>query len=373
MANYQFADRPVPVANHLSDFHSIIRRSALIFLAAAALTSIWAESLLSDWARYQVPGGALSIYGPYDWIEMRFTTIALIASVVTIPFLSLDLRSFARPGLSPTERRWLDSFLLLSGLVIPLTLYWAWYELIPYFIYVGLEIDTIAGVSAHYDAAELFALASGLSWILILIFLTTLFLALSRLFGMVASGQSRFRNRTLAICAGTLILTLPATFEGVRILTAVFAAFFADLLSRTTPAGPLGPRISRLSTVVDRDNLPQRAVLLDCSCEGACPSMRDDWIRSAVAKSSATALCLSQDEQRELIDMARLTGLTRLTVTGCDGSPIPRQVKTTLDEYGVKIDGLGWLDNPASESETWRRQSIQMHTSQYQTNESPRD
>ncbi len=365
MATDTFVDRPVPVANHLEELHKVIRRSALAFLAIAALTLIWIDSIISDWALLQSPAGALSIYGPYDWVEMRITAVFIIAATLTLPILSLDMRYFAHPGLSPAERRWLTSYLVLSAIAVPLTLYWVWFEMIPYFVYLGVELDSISGVSTHYDAAELFSLASGLSWILILLFLSTFFLSLSRLFGLVEDGHSRFRNRTLAICAGTLILTLPDTFEGVRVLIALSVVLVAESVSRSTPTGPLGPRLNRISEVYDRDGGIQRVMVLDCSCEGACPRMNRAWIHSGVAVAEASTLCLEPTEQEHLLEMARNTQLTRLTITGCDGSPVPSHLRSSLQSAGVNIDGLGWLDTPHSESDAWRRQSIQMHSSQF--------
>ena len=41
-----------------------------------------------DWALSQSPSGALSVYGPYDWIEMRFMAVIIIASVFSLPFFS---------------------------------------------------------------------------------------------------------------------------------------------------------------------------------------------------------------------------------------------------------------------------------------------
>ena len=98
MANGTLVDRN-PVASHLEDLHSVIRRGAFVFLIASAITTIWIETILYDWALSQSPSGALSVYGPYDWIEMRFMAVIIIASVFSLPFFSLDLRIFANAGL----------------------------------------------------------------------------------------------------------------------------------------------------------------------------------------------------------------------------------------------------------------------------------
>ena len=366
MASTSTTDRLAPVDEHLGALHSVIRRAALVFLASAALALFWVDGILHDWALSQSPGGALSIYGPYDWVEMRFTAIFIIAAVVTLPIASLDLRLFARPGLLPTERRWLDSFFIISAISLPLILHTVWFKMIPQYIEAGVQLDSIAGVSAHFDAAEIFALASGLSWILILAFMTTLFLSLSRLFGLVEEGRSRFRNRALAICGGTLILTLPEVFEGVRVMTAILVIFLAESISRTTPSGPLGPRRPRVMSMVDSQGIPQRPAILACSCEGACPSVETAWMtRESIPVLNATALCLEADEQQAVSEMTRNSGITHLTITGCDSAPVPASLKANLSASGTQLEGLSWLDHERSLDPSWRKQSIQFLSSRF--------
>ena len=366
MSSTSTTDRLAPVDEHLGALHSVIRRAALVFLASAALALFWVDGILHDWALSQSPGGALSIYGPYDWVEMRFTAIFIIAAVVTLPIASLDLRLFARPGLLPTERRWLDSFFIISAISLPLILHTVWFKMIPQYIEAGVQFDSIAGVSAHFDAAEIFALASGLSWILILAFMTTLFLSLSRLFGLVEEGRSRFRNRALAICGGTLILTLPEVFEGVRVMTAILVIFLAESISRTTPSGPLGPRRPRVMSMVDSQGISQRPALLACSCEGACPSVETAWMTTdSLPLLNATALCLEEDEQQAVFEVVRSSGITHLTITGCDSAPVPVSLKTNLTASGTQLDGLSWLDDERSTDPAWRKQSLQFLSSRF--------
>jgi len=366
MGSTSNTDRLVPVDEHLGALHSVIRRAALVFLASAALALFWVDGILHDWSLSQSPSGALSIYGPYDWVEMRFTAIFIIAAVVTLPIASLDLRNFARLGLLPTERRWLDSFLVISAISLPLILHTVWFKMIPQYIEAGIQFDSIAGVSAHFDAAEIFALASGLSWILILAFMTTLFLSLSRLFGLVEEGRSRFRNRALAICGGTLILTLPEVFEGVRVMTAILVIFLAESISRTTPSGPLGPRRPRVMSMVDSQGIPQRPAILACSCEGACPGLETAWMtRESIPVLNATALCLEADEQQAVSEMAQNSGITHLTITGCDSAPVPASLKANLSASGTQLEGLSWLDHERSLDPSWRKQSLQFLSSRF--------
>ena len=53
------------------------------------------------------------------------------------------------------------------------------------------------------------ALASGISWILILTFTSTSFSFPLKIIWFVEEGRSRFRNRVFGIVGGLLILTFP--------------------------------------------------------------------------------------------------------------------------------------------------------------------
>ena len=172
MENGTLVDRN-PVASHLEDLHSVIRRAAFVFLIASAITTIWVETILYNWALSQSPSGALSVYGPYDWIEMRIMAVIIIASVITLPFFSLDLRIFSNSGLLPNEKQWLDSYLILNAIIVPIILYWVWFSMIPNYIQAGIQLDSITSVIPRYDASEIFALASGMSWILICLLYTS--------------------------------------------------------------------------------------------------------------------------------------------------------------------------------------------------------
>ncbi len=64
---------------------------------------------------------------------------------------------------------------------------------------------------------------------------TTLILSLTRIFGMVYSGKTRFRNRVLAISTGTIILTLPVEYDGLKVIIAIMTSFLAEKISRSAP------------------------------------------------------------------------------------------------------------------------------------------
>jgi hypothetical protein len=98
-------------------------------------------------------------------------------------------------------------------------------------------------VLVRYDAASIFSLGIGATWLLVVWSVTTITLCLSRIYGMVSSGKTRFRNRLLVISSGTLILTLPLEYDGLKIIIAIISVVISDALSNTIPVrqhiGPL--------------------------------------------------------------------------------------------------------------------------------------
>jgi len=90
-------------------------------------------------------------------------------------------------------------------------------------------------VSARYDAVSIISLGIGVSWILVIGTLTTLVLSMSRFFGMVTDNESRIRIRILLICFSLILLSLPSTYNGLRIIISLLTVLFADYISRLTP------------------------------------------------------------------------------------------------------------------------------------------
>ena len=177
----------------------------------------------------------LSIYGPFEWIQIRWGIVILISLISILPLLSILLYRFARPGLYRRERNWFSTVLFVTTSVIPLVIFFLWVYGIPYLIKFSLHLGTPEGVYVRYDATSLLSLGMGISWVLVVWSLSVITLSLTRIFGMIKNGQTRFRNRMFAISSGTLILTLPIEFEGMKIIIALSVALSADYFSRTAP------------------------------------------------------------------------------------------------------------------------------------------
>ena len=100
--------------------------------------------------------------------------------------------------------------------------------------------------------------------------------------------------------------------------------------------------IKRPASYLDSEGSVHRITILDCSCEGGCPSLSK--IPKGVGLLRTQALCLNNLEADRLLECLELQETTRLVITGCDGNPLPNHVKQSIVVKGVEVIGLSWLD-----------------------------
>ena len=239
------ADQDMIIGNvihsqHFEELHSIARKSALLFLIICIIWSFVSNQAISFWLEQSpLPVGPnnenLAIFEPFDWIQIRWSVVMLLSFVTILPLLSVMSYKFAKPGLYPRERKWLIAVLVLTTVMVPISILVIWAFGLPALFDLSLSNGTPEGVLVRYDAASIFSLGLGATWVLVIWSVTTTTLSLSRIFGMVYSGKTRFRNRMLAISSGIIILTLPVEYDGLKILIAILTAFSSEMVSQTAP------------------------------------------------------------------------------------------------------------------------------------------
>ena len=119
--------------------------------------------------------------------------------------------------------------------MVPISILIIWAFGLPALFDLSMSHGVPEGVLVRYDAASIFSLGLGATWVLVVWSVTTTTLSLSRIFGMVHSGKTRFRNRMLAISTGIVILTLPVEYDGLKIVIAILTALSAERVSQTAP------------------------------------------------------------------------------------------------------------------------------------------
>jgi Sec-independent protein secretion pathway component TatC len=237
-----YQNKKMTFSEHFSELFKIIRFSALGVVIASIFLSFYIDDILGNWLdslSLDADNFVFSVYSPYDWIDTKWALLLIFSIAMVLPYTTYKIRIFALPGLYDREKKWFTFSLLFSGLIIPILLYLIWFIALPFLVNYFDEVGMVEGgnniVSARYDAVSIISLGIGVSWILVIGTLTTLVLSMSRFFGMVTDNESRIRIRILLICFSLVLLSLPSTYDGLRIIISLLTVLFADSISRLTP------------------------------------------------------------------------------------------------------------------------------------------
>ena len=228
------------IQEHLRDLNTIARRISVTLIIMSFFWSFSIDNMITYWLDVLPfetgPNNEnISIYGPFDWLQLRWAAVILLALLSSLPLISIQAYSFARPGLYPSERNWLISVLILTTTIIPIVIFLIWYQGLPILFELSETSGRPDGVLVRYDAYSMFSIGMALSWILVIWSVTTISLSLTRIYGMINNGEPRFRKRLLAISSGLIILTLPIEFDGLKIIIAILSAILSDFVSNSLP------------------------------------------------------------------------------------------------------------------------------------------
>ena len=237
-----YQNQKMSFSEHFSELFKISRFSALGVVMASIFLSFYIDDILGNWLdslSLDADNFVFSVYSPYDWIDTKWALLLIFSIAMVLPYTTYKIRNFALPGLYDGEKKWFTFSLLFSGVIIPILLYLIWFIALPFLVNYFDEVGMVEGgnniVSARYDAVSIISLGIGVSWILVIGTLTTLVLSMSRFFGMVTDNESRIRIRILLICFSLVLLSLPSTYDGLRIIISLLTVLFADSISRLTP------------------------------------------------------------------------------------------------------------------------------------------
>ncbi len=339
-------DSSQTIVEHLAEASTRIQRVVFALIIVATIWAFLVEDIFAWWlARIPLAEGAgtLTIYSPYSWLDTRWTAVGLLAIWTILPWLAAELWWFAKPGLLPRERTWLAS-MVSSGLLLgSIIILFGWGWGFPKLVGMAQGASMIDGVGSHYDVVSLFQMALSLSWFVLLIFLLSLSLTFARALGLVGEDPlDPFRIRLHFVAIVMLYIVTPPAFQGLFLAAVITLVFTSEFIANLSPfAGK--PRGRSPSTIFDFEGGDRRVLVVDCACEDACPRLNQVHLPSSVGVMLTDALCLYPNEAEHLSERVLREKLTDVVITGCDGSPIPGDLKRSLTSVGCNFSGLNRL------------------------------
>ena len=346
-------DRALPLSAHVDEAVGRIRFALVYVVLMAVLWATVVDDLLAAWlATLPLAEGAttLTLYSPYDWLDTRWTAVGLLALLSSLPVLGWQAWRFAHPGLLPSERTWLATYIAVGGVLILVLILLVWGWVFPRMISAAEGAVTIEGVGMHYDVVALFQMALAMSWVLLLVALAVLALALARMLGLVGDDPlDIMRIRIHFVSVVLLWVVTPDAFSGLFLPTALLLVCTTEWSAGRLPV-PASGRGRPPTSVLDAEGGVHRVGLVCCGCAGACPQPQAERTPATVGLLPTTALCLSFAQQETVIERVVREGWTDICITGCDGTPLPYRLKRALENRGVNLTGLDRLSGPRSGS-----------------------
>ena len=229
---------PKPLSNHFQDLYSIIRSTLILVAMFSILWALASTVLLTEWTHsftFNDDSKSLVIYSPFEWVEIKWSFSILMSMITVIPILSFMVLRFAKPGLYPHEYKWLGRALLINSFVLPILIFVIWFWLIPEMANTASSLSEINNIIPRYDVAEITKLAIGITWVTVVWVVLFNSLTIIRFTNGEIGIYEWARPRLIVICLGLLILTLPSTFDGLRILISASVTFSCDFASKLVP------------------------------------------------------------------------------------------------------------------------------------------
>ena len=344
-----------PLREHLDEL--ALRGTGILFFLSLSSVFWWLQidPLLEGWLSALPLGaveGNVTIYDPHGWMSTRWSMIALLALITTLPLAAQQLLSFADDGLLPSERKWLR-MVTIGGTGVGLfsAIYW-WVWGYPLAIEGAGTIGGIGGISSHYDAVLLFEVGIGVSWWIFLTVLTLIGLTMGRLLSlMVTQPFDPFRIRVHGTALFIWWLTCPTALEGIWLSLSILLVILPEMLVQWMPSPVLSSKARAPQSVFDSHGALDRRMFAMCHCDGACPSVAIPKNEPHLGWVETEALCLDSDARDALLDSVIRHNVTDLFISGCNGNPLPMEFRQSIHSTNCHLSGLEWLDQPTTISE----------------------
>ena len=334
-----------------------VRGTALLFFLSLATLFWWWQinPLLEGWLSSLPLGPSdqnVSIYDPNGWMGTRWSMIALLAMITTLPLATQQLLSFADEGLLPSERKWLQIICIGGvGLGLFAAIFW-WFWGYPMAIGSAQNIAGVGGIGAQYDAVLLFEVGIGISWWIFLTVISLICLTIARLLSLIVTETvDPFRIRVHGTMLFIWWLACPSALDGIWISLSILLVILPEIVMRWMPNHVLSSKARAPTSVFDSDGGLHRRLFAMCHCEGACPSVSDSESSQRLGWVETQALCLDPDARDALLDTVVRHKVSELIISGCDGTPLPMEFRQSIDSTNCRLSGLNWLDVSTSHAD----------------------
>ena len=352
------------VSTHFNEAFRLVKNWLISFLFASIIISIFIDDIISIWiSSFEFQISELTVYSPERWLRMRWGTVMLAGLIISIPYASFLISKFVDPGLYSFERKFIRYLIGFSTMVICTIIPYCWFVISPKMMSVLTEVTAIEEISASYDISIIYTIVLGITWSIVisLISLTSQGIAAILVHrDNIDSVPVKWRIHMISLFILFLLLSGPLTplWLPLSISVILLTEIIHGLIpSKSTSLFQFG------FTTLNADGSSNRIAVLDCRCEDSCPALISPPSNVAVIRTES--ICLHEESNERLIQILKSNKYTKLIVTGCNSSPIPKATRDYLNLSNIELVGLSWLDkrgfHPEDAKFAEKRRMIQLN------------
>lgn len=335
------SDRYASVQSHLDE---LTLRITILFISALFMTVFWSvfiDEILQHLLSILTPCSSpcLNVYDPAEWSAIRWFSAIFLSFLSLLPFIVYNACAFAQPGLLRSEylafRTWVVLAVSTATGLCFLVIKWGLPKMYTY----GYNQHVQAGLIAQYDASIVLQLAIAFIWF-IWFFIGTwlLLITLGGLGILTKSTSDWWRLRIYGLGSLLIISTSPTAADGL-----VFPLLAMYVLSSEWVARKWFLSLPKAHGIAieryDEEGRRRKFSLVDCSCEGA--NLHAGLLTPAgCSRVSVQNLCQSRKDQESVLEHIMRTGITDISISGCDASPCSQRFKDNINFLNVKCTGL---------------------------------
>ena len=332
-------DDRVEIQVHLQE---LTKRISTIIILIGILTLIWSLSIdqILNFVLSRLDpcdNSCVNIFSPEEWAGTRWLSAGLLAIFTAGPFIITQIYSFAKPGLLPSERVVLFSWMIFFWIISFFSIYYTMIELLPTVYQYGHSFNEGTGLVGRYDAAEMLKISIAIAWTIILILASSSVVLIAGLMKLLWSGNAEWwRLRIHGMMLMLIWLILPNDLPGLFITLTILAITTVECAGFKHFRNPM-PVGYGLKDLLNNDGRIQRVLYADCTCCGVSPKVAP---LEGMGVISFNSVCRNEDEQNILLDSIMRFNINQVIFSGCSIQSLPVQLLDSLRFLGCEYRTL---------------------------------
>jgi len=272
----------------------------------------------------------LNLYQPEKWSELRWLSSAILGFATIMPLMSQQFWSFAKPGLTNSERRLFKTTIIMAPLIFLLASYLTLFIALPKLFYIGHSIQSDYGFVAKYDVINLISFSTAIIWMQIIVIFATSVMVSSGLTGNLDSSNANWwRLRVYGIVTMLLLLSFyERTTNGL--LMALISILLIEIMSR-----PWTIKMPRYQIEMERkfdshgEIITSLHIICGCKEQNTSPLNKPNIVMKDI--------CTQENKQDDLLRMLMFNQPNNIIMHRCNNQQFVQKFESLVSSTKSKI------------------------------------